>query len=59
LATNCFAKMVQEERDILLDFGFERLSDGSWVDLEDNYPSHELETEMELYLSKSFQECIE
>jgi hypothetical protein len=58
LAVSCFKDMVQEERDTLSRSGYKRLSDGSWIDKDKQNPSCEFGSDLELSLSKKFQECI-
>ena len=55
---SCMYEAVKEETKMLTEAGYERQSDGSWVDSSGDYPSPELEMDIEIEVTKLFKSCI-
>ncbi len=54
----CMYDAVKEETKILTGARYKRQSDGSWIDIDGNYPSSNLEMEIEIKVTDSFKSCI-
>lgn len=51
---NCISKALKEESSFLISKGYRRMNDGSWRDLNGNFPN----SEAEKYLNKVYENCV-